>query len=114
MAPLPISLYGVCNFILPVIRDRKRRYNIEIEIDLDYPIDCINIRSKNGDRYHSAVLVTRQQLDDNVWIEAVQDGLEYAIQAVLPRQSNQFADEYEDILACQAIMEQIDDGRGSS
>lgn len=105
MAHKPTSLMGWRDRLLPAVRRRLDDYRgLSVEIYNDYASDNILLLACCGDRSHQGVLLTRVDIDGGIPDLIAIDNFDRIIAKVLPPQA---PSEYDDIMAGQAIMDEL-------
>lgn len=109
MAPTPTSVWGIRDLILPAVYSLCAVHDIVMDIWWAPATDClfVSARSRNGLLTYNAALLTHTEIESgwNYCISLVHQRLAIAVNAVKPQTSDPFAEEYDEIMKAQDLME---------
>lgn len=108
MAQRPTTLWGFRDLLLPTMHTLCSVHDITMDIFWSPQCDHLSIKalSRDGSRY-DGLLLTKQEIEDNAWHDVVRDRFLVAVNAVKPQSSEGFAEEYEEIMQAQDLMNEI-------
>jgi len=113
MAPMPTSMWDFRDRILPAVYTLCAIHEIVMDIWWAPATDCLFVyaRSRNGLLKYNAALLTRTEIEDGKiggngnWVFLVRQRLAIAVNAVKAQASDPFAEEYDEIMKAQDLME---------
>lgn len=109
MAPTPTSAWGIRDLIMPAVNNLCAIHDIVMDVWWLAATDCllVHARSRNGQLSYNDTLLTRMEIESgwNYYISLVHQRLAIAVNAVKPQTSDPFAEEYDEIMKAQDLME---------
>lgn len=109
MAPTPTSAWGIRDLIMPTVNNLCAIHDIVMDVWWLAATDCllVHARSRNGQLSHNATLLTRMEMENGSrgWPSLVHQRLALAVDAVKAQTSDGFAEEYDEIMKAQDLME---------